>query len=292
MAERALEIRTEIQAHKRSVNVVEFSPDGDFLVSAGGDGLVKLWRPGEWELFSTFFGHRKSANDLSFGPDGRILASSSADGTVRIWSFPFGSEEDVRKGLRTAWISPDGETVASLDREDRIRLWSLEDRRTRERLEHADAVTAAAFEPDGDHLLAATERPGMVRWRVGTGEAVDAAALDGGSPAELHFLDGGERLVASGRRGQVRIFETGRWDEGVRIDVDADGHAPIAPLPDRAGVAVAGARRLRIHGAGSGRMRREIEVPEADVRSIACSPDGRWLVAAAADRRILVWERA
>lgn len=284
-----------IPAHTTRVNAVEFAPDGGFLVSAGVDGLVKLWKPGAWELFSTFFGHRESADTLSFGPDGSVLATSSTDRTVRLWSFPFGREERIEEGLDSALISPNGATVASLDREDRIRLWSPEEDASGHRLEHAARVTAMAFEPDGTHLVAAQEESEMVRWRTdGAHEAevvVERVAGDGGVAAALRFFDGGRRLAASDRRGRVRIFETGAWHEILRCDLDAEGPFPLAVAPEEDELAVGSGHGVRLYGTEDGDLRRRVELSCPGARSLAYSPDGEWLAAAATDGQVRIWER-
>lgn len=279
-------------AHTSRVNAVEFAPDGDFLVSAGADGLVKLWKPGEWELFSTFFGHRKSAHTLSFDPDGSILATSSADRTVRVWSFPFGREERIEEGFLSALISPTGATVASLDREDRIRLWSPEHDDRGRLLEHSGRVTAMAFEPDGAHLVAAPAESEMVRWRIGQApEVVERVPGDRMAVAALRFFDGGRRLAASGHEGRIRIFDADGWDEILRIDLEAKGSIPLALAPAEDELAVGSANRIRVHGTEDGALRRELEHAGEEIRSLAYSPAGEWLAAGGADERIRVWGR-
>jgi WD40 repeat protein len=101
-----------IDAHKGHVNSVRFSPDLRFLVSAGMDGLIKLWHVGSWKIAATFWGHSNSANSLSFHPNGRLLATSSTDRTARLWCFPEGSTVCVVPGTSAATVSPDGKMIA------------------------------------------------------------------------------------------------------------------------------------------------------------------------------------
>src|SRR4051812_22517845 len=53
------ELKT-IDSGAKNIWSMQFSPDGDSLVSAGGDGNIKLWDTGSGELIRTFSGHTDS----------------------------------------------------------------------------------------------------------------------------------------------------------------------------------------------------------------------------------------
>ena len=54
-----------------------FSPDGQRLASASGDGTVKVWDAGTGQETLTLKGHTELVASVAFSPDGRRLASAS-----------------------------------------------------------------------------------------------------------------------------------------------------------------------------------------------------------------------
>ena len=57
---------------------VAFSPDGDFLVAGGHDGILRLWNPKTLESLGSFNEHTEAIWSLTFAKNG-LLASGSMD---------------------------------------------------------------------------------------------------------------------------------------------------------------------------------------------------------------------
>lgn len=64
-----------------------FSPDGNILASAGGDGTIRWWNPQNGVQLASQSAHRGGATSLAFHPDGSQIASGGLDGRVIIWSL-------------------------------------------------------------------------------------------------------------------------------------------------------------------------------------------------------------
>ena len=76
--------------HEGDVNHCQWSPVDDMLVSASGDGTVKVWKTDsegkKISPFQSLKGHTYYVNSCMYNVSGDLLASSASDGTVRLWS--------------------------------------------------------------------------------------------------------------------------------------------------------------------------------------------------------------
>src|SRR5262249_33667577 len=119
--------------HKAEVNSLAFSPGGEWIAGAGGDGTIKVWNSRTGAEGQAFTAHTDSAYSVAFHPDGRHLASTGADGKVgkvKVWDWATGQEKfagpcgaDHNRG--TAYcvaFSPDGRRLA-VGSDGAVQVW-------------------------------------------------------------------------------------------------------------------------------------------------------------------------
>jgi eukaryotic-like serine/threonine-protein kinase len=123
----APELQT-FRAHTAAVFSVAWSPDGRWIASAGGDGVIRLWDIVANKEGPELHGHTNQINGLAFSHDSRLLASAGHDKTVMIWDFP-GGRQRLRLDGHAGWVwcvafSPDGALLASAGEDRVIRIWN------------------------------------------------------------------------------------------------------------------------------------------------------------------------
>jgi FOG: WD40 repeat len=111
-------------AHRPVAWQVEFSRDGQSLVSGGSDATSKLWDviPRGLKLH-----HTLRSTGVVFSPDGRRVASSSDEGVLKLWDTKTGLEVAALYGHRGKVVgvvfSRDDNTIYSAAQDGEVRVW-------------------------------------------------------------------------------------------------------------------------------------------------------------------------
>jgi len=83
------QIRELEGAKTGSVNAMDISTDGQFIVTGGDDKLLKVWTYNEGEVVAVGTGHSATISRIKICPNRRLITSVSEDGAILVWKFPF-----------------------------------------------------------------------------------------------------------------------------------------------------------------------------------------------------------
>ena len=113
---------------QRAILALATSSNGEFLVSAGRDKLVRVWDTSSNSLAESFSGHRDAVSCLTFRKNSLMLFSGSYDRTIKHWNLKemgyvetlFGHQNEINgiSSLRA-------ERVASCGADSSVRLWKI-----------------------------------------------------------------------------------------------------------------------------------------------------------------------
>ncbi|KOC66252.1 Periodic tryptophan protein 2 like protein, partial [Habropoda laboriosa] len=75
------------QGHSNNMNCLAYSPDGQYIVTGGDDGKVKLWNTMNGFCTITFQEHASTVTGVLFSHNRKFIVSASLDGTVRAYDL-------------------------------------------------------------------------------------------------------------------------------------------------------------------------------------------------------------
>ena len=275
----------------RGSSSVAWSADGATLATACIDSNIDLWDVATGIRKAQLVGASNAGLSASFHPANTLLASNGWEGRLRLWDTVLGLPvlSFVGTNAVRADFSDDGRIAVA--QEGRLTIYQVETAREYTTFAHVSEASMHYYLPSIRHdgrLLAVGTNHGVVLWDLATG--LKLGVLPGGNSWHVLFDARGD-LIASGNIGMQR------WP--VKLDVDRGQFriGPPHPLPfsktlggiaeDRLGQTLALANYSRVELRTAGRA--TLFGPLDDCRSVALSPDGRWLLTGSHRAGAQVW---
>src|SRR5262249_41001063 len=106
----------QVWFHEGPVSHAEFSADGLRVLTAGADGVARVWDVVTGEAVTPPLVHAGAVSHAAFSPDGRVVLTASKDGTAKLWDAGSGQllATFTHDGaVKYAAFSPDGRSVVT-----------------------------------------------------------------------------------------------------------------------------------------------------------------------------------
>jgi small GTP-binding protein len=119
--------RPSIEAERRSINSLAFSPDGERVAAVRQDGAVTIWTVRDARKIRLPQAGPATVYAVAFDPSGLILATAGSDRIVSLWDVVSGKCLRTLEGhtdiIDVIAFSPDGNLFGSKSNDKTIRLW-------------------------------------------------------------------------------------------------------------------------------------------------------------------------
>lgn len=192
-----------------AVNTIDFSPDGQLIVSGGDDNTVRLWRT-DGTLVRVIGKHQDLILGVAFSPDGQMVISGSDDNTLRLWGLDGSLRQTFKGHSQRIWsvaFSPDSEFVASASEDGTVKVWQINGKLITTLTGHNNAVWGVAISPNSQ-IIASASRDGTVKLWQSNGKLI--RTLTGTNPgfSRVDFSPNGEMIAAAGMDNTVTLWKT------------------------------------------------------------------------------------
>ncbi|CAG7822732.1 unnamed protein product [Allacma fusca] len=152
---------SELNRHQKAVNIVRFSPDGNFIASGDDDAYILIWRndrttPDEenWTVDKSLRKHLGDVTDLSWSNDSNFLLSSSVDSSAVCWDVKKGTSKylwtDHSGYVHGVSYDPLGEWAATISIDRVLRIFDISNGKLKMRVnKYQDWVEKTQDQEDG-----------------------------------------------------------------------------------------------------------------------------------------------
>ncbi len=292
------EIR-KFEGHTGEVNSVAFSQDGKYMLSGSADNTLKLWDVATGKEIKTFnagYGYG-GVDSAALSPDGKYALSGSSGDAPKLWDIATGKEIRTfgRQGKAVSF-SPDGR-YAFIGYEDKtLKLWDVETgQEIRSFKGHVNQVYFTTLSFDGRYALLGD---GLL-WDVATGRkirkfetygAFKSISPDGRFALSIDHATVKLWDVATGN--EIRTFNTNHKYGIDSITISPDGKYILS-----AGYGIQGESdpanppfALKLWEVATGKEIRTFTGHKSGVKSVALSPDGRYVLSGDESGKLKLWD--
>ncbi|HXQ73997.1 MAG TPA: WD40 repeat domain-containing protein [Pyrinomonadaceae bacterium] len=305
------------QNPKPGVIGLSLSRDGKTLLTAGGDGIIRVWDLASGELQRTLTGHTNSTYMAEFSPNEKLIASSSRDTTARIWDFASGREVHKLTGFNCAVkavaFSPNGKTVAAVGNDGMLKLWDVKTGRELKSLVHSNSpdgdtgTYSVVFSRNGKNIYTGNGDGTISEWNAAKGEETDVWKAHSDAVMALAFSPDYRLLVSTGNyEAAMKLWDVATKHElSVFAEKKTDGLTEnshvVAISPNQKMIATSVAAfkdqqsayayvRTYVWNVDTGEKLFTFEGQKFDVGGLVFTPDNRFLLAGSVDRTIKIYD--
>lgn len=181
-------VQRTLSGHRGKINSLDFSPNGETLVSGSDDQTIRLWDAATGKPVKTIQAHDGPVMSVDFGT--RYLASGSDDETVKLWQLDGTPVKTLTgHGLAIAQVqfNAAGDILASASWDNTIKLWQ-DGTLVQTLTGHQNGVTSLSFLSDQPIVVSGSADQSIKVWQVDQGRLIKT--LDGLAPvAQINLLN-------------------------------------------------------------------------------------------------------
>jgi WD40 repeat protein len=286
-------VAQSMEADQNTQNDVALSPDGRFVVTAGGDGVARVWDVDAKTLVRTL-PHGARLAGVAWSPDSRLIATAGGGSqpSVHVWSATSGALQHRfghARPLRSIAFSPDGGLLATVAVEDRVvHIFDPVSGADVSRLEHAGEVLSVAFSPAGDRLVTGARDRAARLWDTRSGDELLKLEIATGQVTRVAFDPKGRTVATGSTDGIARLWDarSGELEDVLRGHEGAISSLSYSPDGDSV-VTASDDRTARLWSAGA--LPATLLGHKDDVTSASFAPSGRYILTGSNDGTARLW---
>ncbi|MBZ0297517.1 MAG: sortase [Anaerolineae bacterium] len=194
-----------------SLDALDFSQDGRWLVTGGRDKMVRVWDALTRTNTVMLAGHTDWVTDVHFSHDGTRLISGGQDNSVRVWDPRTYTQvltlQHHSRAVTGVAFSPDDRLIASGSLDETLWLGDAQTGETVATLpNYGGPVWGVAFNPNGQTLVSGSENGDIWVWGL-YNSSLSRLSGHTGPVTALDFNADGTQLASASWDGSIRLWD-------------------------------------------------------------------------------------
>lgn len=298
------------------IEFLQFAPDGRLAVASGEDGIT-LWDVSSGRVIRTLGSYVHRIRSVAFAPSSKgeqtLLATASEDGMVRLWKRvsavtdakfqePSWSLACVLPGVQgravaLAFQPPDGQQLAAVGDGRMVQIWNTADcspSRSLEGEQDGGWLRSVAFGPDGQQLVAGSQRGSILQWRMSDETWKSERSLDVHSDevGALAFAPPtGTLLISGSMNGSVLISDVRTGQKVGTLPPQAAGISALSVDPQSQRFALAAGREVSLWELSTQKSLGTLKQQQS-VKAVQFAPTGERIATISESGRLQIWDVA
>uniref|UniRef100_A0A8C2Y9H2 PWP2 small subunit processome component n=1 Tax=Coturnix japonica TaxID=93934 RepID=A0A8C2Y9H2_COTJA len=202
------------QGHFNSMVSLAYSPDGQYIVTGGEDGKVKVWNTSSSFCFVTFTEHSSGVTAVTFTSSGYVILSASLDGTVRAFDLHryrnFRTFTSPRPSQFSCLaVDSSGEIVSAGSQDSfEIFIWSMQSGRLLDVLSgHEGPISSLSFNPMKCVLASGSWDKTVKLWDMLDSWRTKETLMLNSDVLVVAFRPDGKELAVASLNGQITFWD-------------------------------------------------------------------------------------
>ncbi|MEM6377561.1 MAG: caspase family protein, partial [Bacteroidota bacterium] len=279
------------QGHSSYINAVSFSPDGQLILTSGGEGTAKVWTK-DGRLLTTIKQHKASISVAQFSPDGQSFLTVSDEPTAYLWSTDgqlLGSFQESDAHFVTAAIAPNGQYIVSANDALEIKIWDLSGRVLQTFSGHESWVTEVDFSPDSKQIITGSQDRTFKLWDT-SGRLIKTVNAHDDYLTAARFSPDGQQILTSSGDKTIKL-----WTLDGQLLKTFDHHqvevGDAVFSPDGQQILSTSEEGKPVLFDLNGRILREFSDDDNELVTLAFSPDGQYILTGGFVGMVTVWNK-
>ena len=213
--------------HNGNIRSLALSSNGDYLLSGGLDGTVKLWDIASGEQIKSYDVHERVVVSVTNSPDGNYFLTFSNEPQIKLWDINSGRLVRTFLGhqanVNTAQFSPDGKFILSGSNDKKAILWEVASGDSLQVLEgHQEWIKAVAFSPDGKKVATGSADRSIRVWDLEHPEDVRVFSGHQAAITSLRFSPDNTSLLSGSNDHSARLWDLATGKEVYTLSLHQD----------------------------------------------------------------------